>query len=43
VDIVSDAQYEVMAFVAGCNRNYYNPAGTEVELWRNNRKPAGAE
>lgn len=42
VGILSDAQHEVMAFVAACNRNYYNPAGTQVEMWRNNRNPAGA-
>lgn len=43
MDILSAAQYEVMAFVAACNRNYYNPTGTAAELWRNNRDPAGAE
>lgn len=42
MDILSDAQYEVMAFVAACNRNYYNPTGPQVELWQNNREPAEA-
>lgn len=42
MDILSDAQYELMAFVAACNRNHYNPAGSQVELWRSNREPAGA-
>jgi len=42
VDILSDAQYELIAFVAACNRNYYNPTESQVELWRNNRQPAGA-
>lgn len=42
MNILSDEQYEAMAFVAACNQNYYNPTGTQVELWHNNREPAGA-
>lgn len=42
MDILSEAQYELLAFVAACNRNYHNPTGSQVELWRNNRKPAEA-
>ncbi|MEU8166837.1 hypothetical protein AB0B97_10015 [Micromonospora sp. NPDC049004] len=39
MDILSDAQYEVLAFVGACNRNFYKPTGTQVMLWRNNRNP----
>ncbi|WP_148639698.1 MULTISPECIES: hypothetical protein [Brachybacterium] len=42
MDILSVEQYEVMAFVAACNQNYYNPTRTQVELWRNNREPSEA-
>lgn len=42
MSILSDDQYEAMAFVAACNRNHYNPTGTHVDLWRNNREPADA-
>jgi len=42
VDILSEAQYDVLAFVAACNRNFYNPTSEEVELWRVNRTPADA-
>ncbi|MDG4796958.1 hypothetical protein [Micromonospora sp. WMMD1082] len=40
MDILSEAQYEVLAFVGACNRNFYNPTATQVVLWRNNRNPA---
>jgi hypothetical protein len=42
VDILSEAQYDVLAFVAACNRNFYNPTSEQVELWRVNREPADA-
>ena len=43
VDILSEAQHEVLAFVAACNRNFYNPTATQVLLWQNSRSPAPAE
>lgn len=42
VDILSDGQHELLAFVAACNRNYYNPTESQVELWRQNRQPGEA-
>lgn len=42
MDILSEAQYDVLVFVAACNRNFYNPTREQVELWRVNREPADA-
>jgi len=42
VDILSEEQYDVLVFVAACNRNFYNPTSEQVELWRVNREPADA-
>lgn len=42
MNIVSDEQHEIMTFVAACNRNYYNPTRSQVELWQENREPTGA-
>jgi hypothetical protein len=42
VDILSDAQYEVLAFVGACNRNFHNPTARQVMLWHNNRNPRQA-
>ncbi|NHO84863.1 hypothetical protein [Micromonospora sp. CMU55-4] len=42
MDILSDAQYEVLTFVGACNRNFYNPTAMQVMLWRSNRRPEQA-
>lgn len=42
MDILSDEQYQVLAFVGACNRNYYNPTAEQITLWRNNPTPAEA-
>jgi hypothetical protein len=43
VNVLSDEQYRVLAFVAACNRSSYNPTAKQVMLWRQNPEPAKAE
>ncbi|NMR29114.1 hypothetical protein [Crystallibacter degradans] len=42
MDILTDEQHQVLAFIGACNRNYYNPTGQQVMLWRDNPSPAQA-
>lgn len=43
VNILSDEQYRLLAFVSACNGSSYNPTAREVMLWRQNPEPAKAE
>lgn len=43
MNILSDEQYRLLAFVSACNGSSYNPTAREVMLWRNNPEPAKAE
>lgn len=43
MNILSDEQYRLLAFVSACNGSSYNPTAREVMLWRNNPQPAEAE
>ncbi len=43
VNILTDEQYQLLAFIAACNRSSYNPTEQEVMLWWDNPGPAEAE
>ena len=43
MNILSDEQYRLLAFVSACNGSSYNPTAREVMLWRNYPEPAKAE
>ncbi|MBS1695773.1 MAG: hypothetical protein JST91_26550 [Actinobacteria bacterium] len=43
MNILSDEQYRLLAFVSACNGSSYNPTSAEVMLWRNNPEPKKAE
>lgn len=43
MNILSDEQYRLLAFIAACNRSSYSPTAKQVMLWHNNPKPADAE
>ncbi|MCZ4537479.1 hypothetical protein O4159_18875 [Gordonia terrae] len=41
--ILSDEQYQLLTFIAACNRNSYRPTAAEVMLWWENPEPIAAE
>lgn len=43
MNLLSDEQYELLAFIAACNRNSYKPTAKEVMLWWENPEPREAE
>lgn len=43
MDVLTDEQYEILAFIAICNRRNYRPTEQEVSLWRENPEPRPAK
>jgi hypothetical protein len=43
VNILTDDQHRMLAFIAACNESSYNPTASEVMVWRDNPKPIPAE
>jgi hypothetical protein len=43
VNILTDEQHRVLAFIAACNGSSYNPTASEVMVWRDKPKPTAAE
>lgn len=41
--ILSDDQYDLLTFIAACNRNSYSPTAEEVMLWWENPEPMEAK
>lgn len=40
--IVTEDQHRVLAFIAACNRNHYNPTADQAGLWQENPEPREA-